>query len=173
MIVEMESAALITVIYHFPSLDTLFALAYLKIYFSQQPQFTYSYFQINNRMHFELFSLQQSETVYFVGIVPKIALLIQASKVAKKVIIIDNKTENAIELQNKIRDPRVRRRVEFVHPGVNSPTECVHSVCRRYLPRSLSIPQNLSNLSAYVHDTEQFQFQLPRSREVASGLYSL
>lgn len=92
---------------------------------------------------------------------------------ANQVIIIDNKTENAIELSSKIRDPRLKSKVKFFYPSNSPPTESVSSLCHRYLPPTFPVPQSLSHIAAYVSDAELFKFELPRSREVASGLYSL
>ena len=167
----MEQSEVISVCYHFPSLDTLFGLAYLQLYFAQQPQFTYNYYQINNRSQVESLQLQYSKTLYYVGIVPKIHLLVQTARIANQVIIIDNKTENALELSAKIRDSRLKSKLKFISP----PTEgqSVSSVCHHYLPPSFPIPQSLSHIAAYVSDAECYKFELPRSREVASGLYTL
>lgn len=173
LIVEMEQTDVISICYHFPSLDTLFGLAYLKLYFNQQPQFTYNYHQINNRLSIDSVQIQYSEKLYFVGIVPKIHILVQNARMANQVIIIDNKTDNAIELSSKIRDPRLKSKVKFVYPANSPPAESVSSVCHHYLPPTTPIPQSLSHIAAYVSDAELFKFELPRSKEVASGLYAL
>ena len=169
----MEPSAVVSVCYHFPSLDTLFGLAYLKLYFAQLPQFTYNYYQINNRLTVESLQIQYSDKLYYVGIVPKIHLLVQTARMANQVIIIDNKTENAMELSAKIRDPRLKSKLKLIYPPLDSPKESVFSVCHHYLPASFPVPQSLSHIAAYVSDAEFFKFELPRSKEVASGLYAL
>ena len=162
-----------TVCYHYPSLDTIFGLAYLKHYFNQSPQFSYNYYQINHRMPFETMSIQASKTLYFIGIVPKLHLLIETGRLAEKVIILDNKSEDAEQLSAKLRDGRLKNKVQFKCPPVGSPAKSVFQVCREYIPETFPFPQMLAQLANYVHDAEQFKFQLPRSREVASGLYAL
>jgi len=165
-----------TIYYHFPSLDTMLGLVFAKEYFSQYPNYTFNYYQVNHRIAFNKV-LQESNTIYFIGILPSDTVLRVSLTLAQHVIVIDNKVEDMRRLQAKMSENKTedekraqRQKLRFVYPANEEPTT-VFQLCKQFFQQT--VPQHVALLASYVLDIELNQFQLPNSNQMACGLYAL
>lgn len=159
--------ARMTICYHFPSLDTMLGLVFVKDYFAQYPSHTFNYYQVNHRTAFNKV-LQKSNTVYFIGYMPSDAVLQACLRLAEIVIVIDNKARDMRELQEKKLAVGEKLRLKF--PDNEEPTT-VFQLCKQFFQRP--VPQHVALLASYVLDIELNRFQLSNSNQMACGLYAL
>ena len=164
--VETEND-LITVCYHYPSLDSMFGMIFLRYHFAKFPQYRMNMYQMNHRMPPEQLNLQYSHTTYFIGILPSDSLLKRSLSLSHhSVILLNNKTDDMRRLQSQMRSiPKLK----FKYPA--SPDKSVFETCKDFFADRYEVPQNLVHLSQYVKEAETHRHSLPRSQEVAAGLY--
>jgi hypothetical protein len=180
-----------TICYHFPSLDTMLGLAFVKLYFAKYQNYSFNFYQANHRTVFDKV-LQVSNTIYFIGILPSDTVLQASLKLGTYVIIIDNKVDDMRRLQEKSKETEMRRLLErskvedmqrlqersrvrehglrFVYPP-NEGNCTVFQLCKDYFKQTT--PQNLALLATYVHDIEFNLFKQSNSNQMACALYAL
>ena len=148
-------------------MDTMLGLVFVKEYFQRYPHYTFNYYQVNHRSVFDRV-LQVSNTIYFIGILPSDTVLVDSLKLAKTVIIIDNKKEDALKLQAKVKGKQ--RKLRWILPETEE-VMCVFQLCKEFFQRTVTL--NVAFLASHIQDMELNRCSLPNSDVIASGLYAL
>lgn len=168
----------VTICYHFPSLDTMLGLAFVKLYFAQYQNHTFNFYQANHRTVFDKV-LQVSNTIYFIGYLPSDTVLLASLGLSEHVIIIDNKVDDMRRLQEKSRESmrklqekgrEKKSTLRFVYPP-NEGNFTVFQLCKNFFDQTT--PQNLALLATYVYDIEFNLFKQSNSNQMACALYAL